>query len=71
MTAEERLKICESCPIVKIDPTYGPICDNTKWIDPKTNEVSRFPRVGWIKGCNCKLRWKTKNPTSHCVAGKW
>ena len=30
MTTEERLKICQACPIVKMDPTYGPVCDNTK-----------------------------------------
>ena len=36
-----------------------------------TGEVSRLPHLGWIRGCNCKLVWKVKNPSARCVAGKW
>ena len=71
MNIEERLKICEKCPIVKMDPTYGPICDNSKWMNKETGEMSRIPRSGWVRGCACKLKWKAANPSSHCVAGKW
>lgn len=71
MTAEERLEICKKCPIVKEDPTYGPICDSTKWLNKNTGDWSRSPHIGWVRGCGCKLRWKTKNLISHCVAGKW
>jgi hypothetical protein len=56
MTAEERLKICEKCPLVKMDPIYGPICDNSKYMNPKTGEVSRLPRSGWVRGCSCRLK---------------
>lgn len=71
MSAEERLEICKKCPIMKDDPTYGPTCDNSKWINPATDEWSRYPKFGWKRGCGCKLRWKTKNLTAHCIAGKW
>lgn len=71
MTAEERLKICESCPIVKQDSVYGPVCDNSKYINPSTGETSRIPHVGWKRGCGCKLRYKAKNSSSHCIIGKW
>lgn len=71
MTSEERLKICEKCKMVTIDSTYGPICDSSRWMNPRTGEVSRLPKSGWIKGCGCKLRWKTKDPSARCVASKW
>ena len=71
MTAEQRLKICEKCPLVRIDKDYGPICDGSKFMNPITEEISRLPKAGWIKGCNCRLRWKTQSPTARCVAKKW
>lgn len=71
MTSEERIKICEKCKMVKMDPTYGPVCDSSKWMNPRTGEISRIPKSGWIRGCGCKLRWRSKNPGAHCVAGKW
>lgn len=71
MTAEERLKICESCPLVKMDDVYGPTCDSSKWMNPMTGETSRIPKTGWIKGCGCRLRWRSKNLEAHCVAKKW
>lgn len=71
MTSEERLKICEKCKMVMIDSTYGPICDSSKWMDPRTGEISRLPKSGWVRGCGCKLKWKTKDPNARCVARKW
>ena len=71
MTQEERLKICEKCPLVKVDPIYGFICDSSKWMNPKTGEVSRLPHSGWIRGCSCRLKYKTASPSARCVAGKW
>ncbi len=71
MTSEERLKICATCPLVKNDPVYGPVCDSSKWMNPQTGEISRLPKSGWIRGCACRLKWKSKNPTAHCVAKKW
>ena len=71
MTAEERLAICKKCKLVKLDTEYGPVCDSSKYMNPETGEVSRLPHTGWIRGCSCRLAWKTKNPSARCVAGKW
>ena len=71
MTSEERLKICEKCKLVYMDPTYGPTCDSSKYINKITGEISRIPKSGWIRGCGCKLKWKSKDPTAKCVLGKW
>lgn len=71
MTSEERIKICEKCKLVKMDPTYGPVCDSSKWMNPRTGEISRIPKSGWIRGCGCKIRYKARNPSSRCVCGKW
>ena len=71
MTSEERLKICETCPLVKMEKVFGPVCDSSKYMDPETGKVSRLPHSGWIRGCACRLRVKTKNPSAECVAGKW
>jgi hypothetical protein len=30
----KRKKICEACPLYKIDKFYGPICDNSKYLSP-------------------------------------
>lgn len=53
------------------DPIYGPRCDASKWINLKTGELSRIPKVGWVNGCNCRLRWKTKDPRARCKLKKW
>ena len=71
MTAEERMKICETCKMATMDPEHGLRCDSTKWINPETGELSRKPMSGWIRGCNCILRYKTADPTARCVLRKW
>lgn len=71
MTSEERLKICEKCPLVKNDPVYGLTCDSSKYMNLKTGEISRIPKSGWIKGCGCHLKWKSRDPHAKCVARKW
>ena len=64
----KRLAICKECPI------YSPNsdrCNSNLWINPDTNEVSTYARIGYIRGCNCFMKVKTNNPNNHCVAGKW
>ena len=46
MTSEERMKICEQCKLMTMYPDYGPRCDSSKYMDPKTGEISRIPRQG-------------------------
>ena len=40
-------------------------------MDKKTGQSSRLPHAGWVRGCGCKLQWKTRNQTAHCIAGRW
>ena len=63
---EERLAICRKCPIFN----HGK-CNSNLWINPNTNEVSTYARIGYVRGCNCIISIKAKNPINHCVAGKW
>lgn len=71
MTPEEKLKICMSCGLMRQDPIYGPKCDNNKYMNPTTGEISRIPHAGWVRGCGCNLKYRTKSPTAHCINGKW
>lgn len=70
MTPEERLQICDACPLLKTSVEFGKVCDKSKFINPETDEVSRFPKKGFIKGCGCKLLYKVRNANAHCIAGK-
>lgn len=66
---DRRMKICEDCPLYK-ETEVGPICDNERWIN-ENKRVSKFPKIGYIRGCGCKLRFKTNNPASHCPLRFW
>lgn len=69
---ESRMAICKKCPLYKIDQKYGPICNNAMYIDKEDKTtVSYTPKLGFIKGCGCKLNWKAKNIASHCIVNKW
>lgn len=70
MNASEKLNICRQCPLWK-ETINGPVCNSNKWIEPKTNNSSFFPKSGYVKGCACLLERKTADPNSHCVADKW
>jgi len=63
----ERLAICKKCPIF----TPQGRCNSNLWINPETDEVSTYARIGYIRGCNCYIQVKAKNQYNHCVAGKW
>lgn len=67
--AKIRQKICEACPI--FSERHGGICNSNLWIDPKTDDISFVARDGYIRGCNCILRFKWNDPVGKCVAGKW
>lgn len=65
----ERLKICKACPLFKSD--LGGICDSSKYINPETEEISDIELYGWIRGCGCALKAKTRLKDNHCVINKW
>lgn len=68
---ETRKKICEECPLYKMDKFYGPVCDSSKYLSPDGTTFSYFKKDGWIKGCGCHMSRKWGNFKAHCVAGKW
>lgn len=69
-TSEERLEICLKCPIIKLHPVFGPMCDSSKWIN-KNNEMSEIKRRGFTQGCGCRLSAKTRLQHAHCIIEKW
>lgn len=69
--SQSRLAICEQCPILKNSVAFGPICDSTKYISPDGSDWDLKPHAGWIRGCGCKLRSKTRLKNAHCIINKW
>ena len=68
LSTEERLAICRKCPI------YNKLkdrCSSSLWINPNTDDISTYAKAGYIRGCNCIISVKARNPINHCVAGKW
>ena len=69
---ESRIAICKRCPLYKLDPKKGPICNNALYIDPVDKKTTSFiKKKGYIKGCGCKLQYKAKNLDLHCIIGLW
>ena len=66
----ERIAICRQCPIKKDDEIFGEMCNNRRWMNPNTGEVSYIPLDGYVKGCGCKIKLKAKLKTEKCPAGK-
>ena len=64
----ERTIICRTCPICE---TVTEMCNAGLYLNPKTNDVSTYPKKGYIKGCGCHLKWKIANKKSKCPVGKW
>lgn len=67
---EERIAICEKCPLYKLDKIRGPVCDSNKFISPDGTKWSWFRKDGYVRGCGCGLR-KAKIPANKCIVGKW
>ena len=67
----KRQKICESCPLYKIDNRYGPVCDSSRYINPEGTEASYIKKDGWMRGCGCHMKFKWGNIKSKCTIGKW
>ena len=63
---EKREIICKNCPIFSKGK-----CNPKLWLNPDTDQVSTYPKAGYIRGCGCFILQKLKNPVNHCVAGKW
>ncbi len=66
-----RLEVCKKCPLYKIHPEFGPMCNKALYLEPVTDEVSETPKKGFKRGCGCRLNAKTRNGDAECPAGKW
>jgi hypothetical protein len=67
--SQTRLEICMQCPICLMT-ALGPVCDRTKYINEK-DEVSNEPKIGFIRGCGCRLEAKVTIKRDHCIRAKW
>ena len=68
--SETRLSICKRCLIYRESKNFGPMCNSSKYISEDGNETSDIYKKGYIKGCGCRLRAKTRLPKATCIIGK-
>lgn len=68
---EKRMEICKKCPLYK-ETSMGPICNPKLYISEtdKTTVIDR-PRIGYKRGCGCRLNAKTRLQNSKCIINKW
>lgn len=64
----DRLAICKKCPIFNPNTKR---CNSSLWLNPDTDEISTYSKPGFVRGCNCMITIKARNPNNHCIAGKW
>ena len=67
--SKNRLKICYRCPLYS--NKLGGICNSRLWLNRNTGDVSVIMKPGYIKGCGCRLRSKTRLPNAKCPVAKW
>ena len=67
--SKNRLDICKQCPLFLNQ--IGGICNPRLWLDPKTDDVSSIELNGYVKGCGCRLKAKTRLTNAICIANKW
>lgn len=67
---KQRMEICKKCPLY-LNTIAGPVCNAKLWISTADGQtVSRSPKVGYRKGCNCRLNSKTRVLNAQCVVNK-
>ena len=68
---DKRMEICKKCPLYKETP-MGPICNPRLYIS-ETDKITVIdrPRVGYKRGCGCRLNAKTRLQNSKCIINKW
>lgn len=63
---DSRAAICLKCPL-----KLGNTCNKSKYINPKTLEVSDTKSINNIQGCGCRLSAKQRSESSECPAKFW
>lgn len=69
--SKQRVNICKSCPLYKIDSILGEICNSKLYLNLETNQVSTYPRNGYYNGCGCRIQAKSRLITAKCPLNKW
>ena len=69
--SKQRLIICKLCPLYKIDPLLGEVCNSKLYFNPETNETATYPRKGYTNGCNCRIQAKSQLISAKCPLNKW
>lgn len=55
---EKRERICMECGLYK-ETSFGPVCNPNKYINTEDKTtISDTPRIGYRRGCSCRLRAK-------------
>lgn len=67
--SQGRIQICLSCPLYS--PKLGGICNSKLWLNPETGDVSTEKKDGYINGCSCRIKAKTRLTNEKCPADKW
>ena len=68
---KDRIKICKTCKLYKVDNVFGPICNKSLFVNPETEEVSRTRQPGFYSGCGCLLGAKTRVENTKCPLRRW
>lgn len=69
--SKERLEICRTCKLLKIDPIFGEVCNKHLFLNPVTDNISTHPKIGFLNGCGCVIKSKTKVLNAKCPLNKW
>ena len=67
---KERIEICRTCPLLLIG-MFGEECNPGLWMNPNTLEISTKAKEGFIHGCGCILRSKTRVKDAVCPLKRW
>lgn len=68
---EERMKICKECGLYK-ETMMGPVCNPRLYIsiEDKTT-ISEIPKLGFKRGCGCRLNAACRAKFKKCIVEKW
>ena len=68
--SKERINICKDCRLWYVDSIFGATCNDSLYLNTKTDQVSRKEKPGFKNGCGCILRVKTRVVEAHCPLDK-
>jgi hypothetical protein len=69
--AKVRLDVCKRCKLLKEDAVFGKMCNKNIYLNPLTDEISSYPKIGFLNGCGCVIKSKIKVLNAKCPLNKW